>query len=107
ANRGCAQVSLENLTDVHARGYAERVQHDVYRVAGFVVGHVFLGHYDGDNTLVTVTTGHLVTRLDATLDGQVDLDDLEYTRCEVVALGDLALLVGEQLVQRHAALGQL
>src|SRR5688572_10847853 len=33
AARGPAEVGLEDLADVHARGHAERVQHDVDRAA--------------------------------------------------------------------------
>jgi len=44
-------------------------------------------------------TRHLVTRLDATLDGQIDLDDLQYARRQVIALDDLATLVLEFLVE--------
>ena len=52
-----------------------------------------------DNTLVTVTARHLVTRLDATLDGQINLDDLRYARRQIIALDDLATFVLEFLVE--------
>src|SRR5690606_19454516 len=46
------EVSLQYLTHVHTRRYAERIQYDVDRVALFVVGHVFNRHDDGNDTLV-------------------------------------------------------
>src|SRR5690606_23376318 len=61
----------------------------------------------GDYALVTVTAGHLVARLNTTLDGEVDLDDLEHARREVVALSQLALLVLETLVEVETALLEL
>src|SRR5690606_21100893 len=60
-----------------------------------------------DHTLVTVATGHLVARLDATLDRQVDLDDLQYARCQVIALLQLALLVLELVVEQLTAVGKI
>src|SRR5690606_33504819 len=71
------------------------------------VRHVFNRHDHRDHTLVTVTTGHLVARLDAAADGQVDLDDLQYTRSEVVALLQLALLVFELVVEHLTAVGDV
>jgi hypothetical protein len=56
-------------------------------LAVLVEGHVLDGHDHGDHALVAVTAGHLVTGLDAPLDRQIDLDDLEHARRQVVALG--------------------
>src|SRR5690606_16606839 len=102
-----AQVGFKDLTDVHTRRNTQRVQHDVDRSTVGVVRHVFNRHDHRDHTLVTVTTGHLVTRLDAAADGQVDLDDLQYTRSEVVALLQLALLVFELVVEHLTAVGDV
>ena len=65
-----AQVGFEDLPDVHTRRYTQRVQDDVHRRAVGIMRHVFDRHDHRDHTLVTVTTGHLVARLDATLDGR-------------------------------------
>lgn len=94
-----AQVGFEDLADVHPRRYAQRVEDDVDRSAIGIVRHVFHRHDHRDHTLVTVTAGHLVARLDAALDRQVDLDDLQHARSQVVALLQLALLVLELVVQ--------
>ena len=109
--RGPAEVRFQHLTDVHARRHAERIQNDVDRLAVLVVRHVFDRHDHRDHTLVTVTAGHLVARLDATLDRQVHLDDLQHAGRQIVARGDLALLVFEALIEFLAlqlqALGRL
>jgi hypothetical protein len=85
-----AQVRLQDLPDVHARRHAERVENDVHGLSVLVVGHVLDGHDHGDNALVAVTAGHLVTGLDAPLDRQIDLDDLEHAGRQVVATLQLA-----------------
>jgi hypothetical protein len=54
-------------------------------VAVLVEGHVFDRHDHRDHALVAVPAGHLVAGLHATLDGQVDLDDLQHARREIVA----------------------
>ena len=100
-------MHFEDLTDVHTGRYAQRVQNDVDRTAVLVMGHILDRTDLGDNTLVTVTTRHLVTRLDATLDGQIDLDDLQYARRQVIALDDLATLVLEFLVELSLQLNVL
>ena len=50
---------------------------------------------------------HLVTWLNATLDGHIDLDNFEHARCQVVALGQLAFLVFEALFHFLPAAFQL
>ena len=64
-----------------------------------VVRHVLDRHDHRHHALVAVAAGHLVARLDAALHGQVHLDHLQHARREVVARGDLGLLVLEALVE--------
>ncbi len=54
-----------------------------------------------------MTTGHLVTGLDSTLDCQVNLDDLQHAWRQVIALGQLVLLVFETLIQINATFLEL
>ena len=86
------EMGLQHLTDVHARGHAERVQDDVDRHAVGRERHILDRDHLGDDTLVTVTTGHFVTGLDAALHGHIDLDHLEHAGRQIVTAGDLALL---------------
>ncbi len=99
-----AEVGFEDLTDVHTRRYTQRVEDDIHRSTVGIVRHVFNRHDHGDHTFVTVTTGHLVARLDTTADGKVNLDDLEYTWSKIIALLQLALLVFELVVKQTATI---
>ena len=78
-------MSLEYLSNVHTRWNTEGVQDHIHRGAILKVWHVFNRHNLGDYTLVSVTTGHLVTDLKLALDGHVNLDQLDDTRGEFVA----------------------
>ena len=101
---GPAEVNLEHLADVHPRRHAERIQHDVARRAVGHVRHVFHRHDLRDDALVAVPAGHLVARLQAALDGQVDLDHLQHARGQLVALRQLLLLLVEGEVEAVARL---
>ena len=83
-------MGFQNLTDVHTRRYAQRVQYDVYRRAVFIVRHIFDRVDLRNYTLVTVTTCHLVTRLDTAFNRQIYLNNLQHARCQIVALSDFA-----------------
>ena len=54
------EVGLKKLTEVHARRHAERVQNDVDRAAVGKERHVAARKNARDDTLVAVTSGHLV-----------------------------------------------
>ena len=73
------QMHFKHLTHVHARGDSQGVQDDVTRCAVGHVRHVFDGDDLGDHPFVAVTARHFVARLQASLDGQVDLDHFEHT----------------------------
>lgn len=81
---------FRDLTDVHTRRYAQRVQYDVNRRAVFIVRHIFDRVDLRDNTLVTVTACHFVTGLNLTFNGQIHFDNLQHARCQIVALSDFA-----------------
>jgi hypothetical protein len=88
--------------DVHARRHAERVEADFDRRTVGQEGHVFLGHDLGDDALVAVTAGHLVTDLELLLRGDVDLDLLDRAIGRAFAGLDgaeLALAVALELVK--------
>ena len=96
------EMRLQNLTDVHARRHAQRIQHDVDRRAVRHVRHVLDRNDGGDHALVAVTARHLVAGLHAALHRQVHLDHLEHARRQIVARGDLGLLLLEALLERLA-----
>src|SRR6185437_14678829 len=90
----------QHLTDVHTRRHAQRVQHDVDRRTVLAVGHVIDRNDRGNNTLVTVAAGHLVARLHAALHREVHLHHIQNAGGQIVARGDLRLLVVEALLER-------
>ncbi len=102
ALRRPAQMRLQHLTDVHTRRHAQRIQNDVDRSAILHVRHVLDRHDRGDDTLVAVAAGHLVAGLHAALHRQIHLDHLQHAGGEVVAGGDLGLLVIQALFERLA-----
>ncbi len=71
---GPAKMGFQNLPNVHARRHTKRVQHDIYRLAILQIWHVFLRNNTRDDTLVAVTAGHLVARLNLALHSDKDLD---------------------------------
>ncbi len=76
AGTGPTQMGFQNLPDIHTAGHPKRVQHDIDMGPIFQIGHVFNRHDLGDNTLVAVTTGHFIARLQLALHRNEDLDHL-------------------------------
>ena len=87
------EVRLEYLPNVHTTRHAERVEHDVDGRAVRQERHVFLGHDAGDDSLVSVSTGHLVANRDLPLLCQVHLDQLNHAGRQLVGLQDLVDLI--------------
>ena len=57
-----------------------------------VVRHVLNRHDHRDNTLITVTTCHLVAWLNTTLHREINLNDLKNARCKVITTLELLFL---------------
>ena len=81
-----AQVRFHDLAEVHTRGHAERVEHDVDRRAVFQIRHVFFGQNLGDDALVAVASGHLVALQNLALLRDVDAHQMVHARREFVAV---------------------
>src|SRR5437588_9487470 len=89
-----------------ARRNAQRVEHDLDRRAVRQVRHVLLGEDAADDALVAVASGHLVADTELALHGDVNLDHLDDTRRELVALLEVfATLLGFLLQHANAVLG--
>ena len=86
-------MGFENLAYVHSRWHAQRIENDVDGLAVLIVGHVLHWHDCRNHSLVTVPAGQFVPGLHAALDRQVNLDDLEDARRQIIALGKLLALV--------------
>ncbi len=85
--RGPPEVGLEHLTDVHPRRHTQWVEHDVQRRAILEEGHVLHRQDLGDDALVAVASGELVTLGDLRLLGDVDPHHVVDARGQLVAVG--------------------
>src|SRR5690606_17591234 len=74
---GPAEMRFKDLSDVHTRRYAERVENYLDRRSVREVRHILLRQDTGDNALVTVASGHLVADRKLTLHRDEDLDHLD------------------------------
>src|SRR5260221_3387591 len=92
-------MGFENLTDIHTRRHAERVQHQIDMGTVFEIGHILDWHDLRDDTLVAMTAGHLVARLQLALHRNEDLDHFHDARRQLVATLQLFDLVLETLLE--------
>ena len=60
------------LSDVHSGRYTQRIQHDIKRTSVWKEWHILNRKYTGNDTLVTMTSGHLITDRDLSLLSDVD-----------------------------------
>ena len=83
---GPSEMGFENLSNVHARRHTKWIQDYIHRGSIGHKRHIFDWDNLGDNTFVTVTTGHLVTRLQAAFNRHVNLDHFLHTWRQLVTL---------------------
>src|ERR1700688_4123504 len=86
-----AKMRFENLSHVHTRRNAERIENDLHRSAVGHVGHVFLRNDTRDDALVPVAAGHFVADGKLALHGDIDFDQLDNARRQLVTLLELFL----------------
>src|SRR5947208_5453763 len=98
-------MRLQNLSDVHTRRNAERIQNDLDRSAVRHVRHIFLRHDAGNDAFVAMAAGHLVADGKLALHGDGRLDQLDDARGRFVALFELVLGLFGDLAQ-HVDLGR-
>src|SRR5262245_12761455 len=99
AGAGPAEMGLEDLSDVHATGDTQRIQHDIDLRAVLEERHVLDRHDLRHHALVAVAAGHLVTGLDLALHRDEDLDHLHHAGRKLVAALQLLDLVEEALLE--------
>ena len=96
-------MGLKHLTNVHAAGYADRIEDDVDRRAVLEVRHIFGRQDTGDHALVTVPSSHLVAFRDLASLGDGDTDDRLDSRCEII---DHFRVLGPTAVMSRLAVGR-
>ncbi len=67
-------------------GTPRRVQHDIQRASVGQERHILNRKHTGNNTLVSVTAGHLIAHGDLSLLGNVDAYRLVHARGQLVAV---------------------
>ena len=77
-------MNLENLSDVHSRWNTKRIKNNINWLTAFIVRHVFNRLDHRNNTFVTMTSSHLVSWLDTTLNSKVDLNRFKYAWRQIV-----------------------
>src|SRR6202041_1959539 len=94
-----SQVGFKNLAHIHTARYAEGVKYDLDGRSVFEVGHVLFRQNTSDDALVSVTAGHLVANAQLALHRDVDFDQLDHARRQLVALGEFLFLLIDDLLQ--------
>src|SRR5216683_2159274 len=82
-------MRLQNLADVHTRWYAKRIEYDLDRSSVRQVRHILFRQNAGNDTFVTVASGHLVADAKFTFHRDKDLDHFDHARRQFVALLEL------------------
>ncbi len=83
---GIAKVNFKHLSDIHTRRNAQRIKNNVKRSSVRQERHILLRKNARDNTLVTMTAGHLITNGNLTLLGDIAADNHVYTRVQLLAV---------------------
>ena len=76
---------FQNLSDVHTRRYAQRIQYDMYRFTARQERHIFTSHDTGNDTFVTMAACHLIAFGNLTFLSDMYADLFVYSRRQIVA----------------------
>ena len=83
---GKAQMNFKYLSDVHTGRHTQRIQHDIQRPSVRQVRHILCRQHTGNNTLVTMTSGHLIPDGNLSLLCDIDTYCLINTRRQFIAV---------------------
>ena len=83
---GKAQMNFKYLSDVHTGRHTQRIQHDIQRPSVRQVRHILCRQHTGNNTLVTMTSGHLIPNGNLSLLGDIDTYCLINARRQFIAI---------------------
>ncbi len=94
-----SQVRLQDLTHVHTGRNAQRIEHNLHRRAVFEVRHVLVRQDASNHALVSVAAGHFVANAQLALHGDIDFDQLDHARRQLVAFGELVFPFVDDLLE--------
>ncbi len=80
------QVNLKHLSDIHTGRYAQWVQNDIKWTTIWQERHILNRENTRDNTLVTMTTSHLITNGDLSLLCNVYTNGLVYSWWQFITI---------------------
>ncbi len=99
-------MGLKYLPNIHTGRYTKGIENNLNGCAVFHVRHILFRQNAGQNTLVTVSTSHLIADRQLALDGDINLDHLDHTRRQIVATLDLFDLIGKDPFDQVLALSK-
>src|ERR1035437_5839328 len=82
---GPAKYSFVNLSKVHTGRYTQRIQNNVNRSSVFEEWHVFFTHNPCNDTLITMSSGHLITDSNLTFFSDVNFSHLNNTIWKLIS----------------------
>ena len=89
------QYGFVDLSQVHTRRHTQRVQYDIDDRTIFEERHIFVTNDFGNDTLVTVTTCHLITYAEFTFLSDVNLSQLNNTGRQFITIGEVVFVALE------------
>ena len=69
-------MDLKYLSNVHTGRHTQRVQNNIKGTSVGKIGHILHRKHTGNNTLITMTTGHFITNGNLSLLRNIDTDCL-------------------------------
>ena len=83
---GKGQVDFQYLSDIHTGRHAQGIQNDVQRTSVRQIRHIFHRKHTGNNTLVAVSSCHLITDGNLSLLCYINAYGLVYTGRKLIAV---------------------
>ena len=80
------QMDLQYLPDIHTGRHTQRVQYDIQRTPVRQERHILHRQHTGNNTLVSVTSCHLIPYRNLPLLCNINADSLVHTRRQLIAV---------------------
>ena len=79
-------MNLQDLTNVHTRWHTQRIQYNIKWTTIWQEWHIFYRKNAGNDTLVTMTTSHLIADLNLTFLCNVNTNRFIYSRWKLISI---------------------